>query len=173
MSDEARLTAAERSPLRLVRLIALSVATGVLAWLVTVTGVVAARMSGGTLDALGMVFAPDDRNRRLLEEPWRPILFGPVVETCLFLLLFMMLENRVIRRWPRTGRGLFVGLMGVGGWLAHGGTGFHVGHGVAFGLLAALFSHVERRDGLGWAFFAAALAHITWNGTALVLYLTQ
>lgn len=99
-------------------------------------------------------------------------LFAPILEGILFfgvvwcLFLGLKLKGRI-------GASLYVVIVGVLSWAAHGAGLNNIGHGLAFALLASWFWAVAQARG-GWVAFATnVIAHGVWNTTLITVWLVR
>jgi len=97
------------------------------------------------------------------------LILAPVGESLIFVAV-----HWVLKRLP-FGRTLFVAVMGVFAYIAHGGVLANVAQAAGFMLLAAWYAHLARRypspsllSPAKIPYYGIVLAHVSWNATAVL-----
>lgn len=97
------------------------------------------------------------------------LIIAPLGESLVFVAAYW-----VLKRLP-FGRTLFVAVMGVLAYFAHGGVPMNIAQAVGFMLMAAWYAHLTRRyptpslfSRVKIPYYGIVLTHFAWNATAIL-----
>jgi hypothetical protein len=97
------------------------------------------------------------------------LIVAPIGESLIFVAVYWALKRLPV------GRTLFVAVMGIFAYFAHGGAPANIAQAAGFMLMAAWYAHLSRRypspsrfSRVKIPYYGIALAHFAWNATAIL-----
>ncbi len=96
------------------------------------------------------------------------VLLPALIESVVFVLIYWMLGAGA--KFGLSNLPLFLILIGLYGYFAHGGTPVEVGKATAFVVLGLLFWKSRTGVGVAGSYGLIALSHFVWNGTSILIW---
>ena len=155
------------------RWIIFAILAGLLCFIIALTwtvgyGIFLDSLAAGPAQSRSVNFNTDVEDLSLARVFFSFVLLPAVIESVGFVLIYWFVG--LFGRFGLSNLPVFLVLIGLYGYLAHGGTPAEVGKAAAFVVLGLLFWRSRPGVGVAGSYGLIALGHFVWNGASILIW---